>query len=76
MLRSLQTQREVCVVTTHLKAKKGALLSRLRNEQGKDLLEFISAKAGRRPVVICGDFNAEPSEPVYKTVLSDTTLGI
>ncbi|XP_050542104.1 nocturnin isoform X3 [Daktulosphaira vitifoliae] len=65
---------ELCVSTTHLKARKGALLSTLRNEQGKDLLEFISSHTGERPTVICGDFNAEPIEPVYNTMCSYPSL--
>lgn len=34
-LRVLETGREFTVCTTHLKARKGSLLSKLRNEQGK-----------------------------------------
>ncbi|GAB6032656.1 hypothetical protein CHUAL_011534 [Chamberlinius hualienensis] len=64
------TQQEICVVTTHLKARRGTFLSNLRNEQGKDLLEFIHTHYGGRPVLICGDFNAEPSEMVYSTMLN------
>lgn len=63
--------REICVCTTHLKARHGALLSKLRNEQGRDLLRFVRNVAGeKRPVILCGDFNAEPIEPVYATMLS------
>lgn len=65
---------ELCVATTHLKARKGALLSTLRNEQGKDLLQFISTHAGDRPTIVCGDFNAEPTEPVYSTMCSCSDL--
>lgn len=62
------------MATTHLKARNGALLSTLRNEQGKDLLDFVTAHYGGRPVIICGDFNAEPSEPVYLTLLGNQVL--
>lgn len=34
-LRVRETGREICVCTTHLKARHGALLAKLRNEQGK-----------------------------------------
>lgn len=34
-LRVIETGKEVCVCTTHLKARNGALLAKLRNEQGK-----------------------------------------
>ncbi|XP_054732795.1 nocturnin isoform X2 [Anastrepha obliqua] len=68
------TGKEFCVCTTHLKARHGSLLSKLRNEQGRDLLRFVKQFAGQLPVLICGDFNAEPTEPVYATVLSGEVL--
>lgn len=62
----------MCVATTHLKARQGALLSTLRNEQGKDILDFLSNHVGPDcPVILAGDFNAEPSEPVYSTIRTD-----
>ncbi|XP_052893462.1 nocturnin isoform X7 [Anopheles moucheti] len=76
VLRTRDTRQEICVTTTHLKARKGALLSKLRNEQGKDLLYFIDGVAENRPVIICGDFNAEPIEPIYSTVLNYKPLGL
>lgn len=75
-LRVKETGQEVCVTTTHLKARQGAFLSTLRNEQGKDLLQFVAQNSGSRPVVICGDFNAEPVEPIYNTMLSDEYLSL
>ncbi|XP_068913744.1 nocturnin isoform X5 [Tenebrio molitor] len=75
-LRVKETNQEVCVTTTHLKARQGAFLSTLRNEQGKDLLQFVGQHCGGRPVVLCGDFNAEPVEPVYGTVLADEHLNL
>lgn len=79
-----ETGRQLLVCTTHLKARKGALLSTLRNEQGRDLLDFVArhvamteTETGKRPpVIICGDFNAEPIEPVYSSMLSDKRLGL
>ena len=53
------------MATTHLKARFGALMSKLRNEQGGDLLDWLQPGI---PTIICGDFNAEPSEPVYNTM--------
>jgi len=68
-LRHRATEQEVCVATTHLKARSGALLSTLRNEQGKDILEWLdTVRQGNTPLILCGDFNAEPSEPVYQTM--------
>ncbi|XP_050301160.1 nocturnin isoform X2 [Anthonomus grandis grandis] len=68
-LKLKETGEEICVATTHLKAKHSALLATLRNEQGKDLLEFLKQSCEGRPLILCGDFNAEPVEPVYNTVL-------
>ncbi|XP_014243825.1 nocturnin [Cimex lectularius] len=74
ILRNRSCGTELCVATTHLKARNGALLAALRNEQGKDLLEFISSEANGRPVILCGDFNAEPIEPVYSSITSHPGL--
>lgn len=76
LFRTRDTNQEICVTTTHLKARKGALLSKLRNEQGKDLLSFVDGVAEDRPVILCGDFNAEPIEPIYSTVLNYKSLGL
>lgn len=76
VLRVLATGQHICVVTTHLKARQGALLSTLRNEQGKDLIEFITAHYGGSPLIVAGDFNAEPTEPVYATVLGNKQLAL
>lgn len=75
-LKNKETDDEFCIATTHLKAKTGALLSTLRNEQGKDLLDFIETKIQNRPLILCGDFNAEPSEPIYFTVLKNNKLNL
>jgi len=64
------TGKEFCVCTTHLKARRGALLAKLRNEQGRDLIRFVKQFAGESPLLLCGDFNAEPIEPIYTTILS------
>lgn len=66
--------KEFSVVTTHLKARQGALLSALRQEQGKDVLNFIQCNRKDRPVIVCGDFNAECSEPVYSVMTTNPTL--
>jgi len=67
-LRQRSSGKDICVATTHLKARSGALLSTLRNQQGKDILDWLETIRADRPVIIGGDFNAEPSEPVYKTM--------
>ncbi|XP_016950337.1 nocturnin isoform X3 [Drosophila biarmipes] len=68
-LRMRASGREFCVATTHLKARHGALLAKLRNEQGRDLIRFVKQFAGETPLLLCGDFNAEPVEPIYATIL-------
>ena len=67
-LRHKESGKEICVATTHLKARSGDLLSTVRNEQGKDILEFLETMHADMPIVITGDFNDEPSESVFKTM--------
>ncbi|XP_046866568.1 nocturnin isoform X2 [Drosophila willistoni] len=69
-LRIKSSGQEFCVCTTHLKARHGALLAKLRNEQGRDLIRFVKQFAGESPLLLCGDFNAEPIEPIYATILN------
>ena len=52
-----------CVATVHLKAKDG--WQALRHSQGSYLLKYLEERYSNLPIVICGDFNAEKSEPVY-----------
>lgn len=75
LLKIKETGQEVCIATTHLKARNGMVLSSLRNEQGKDLIKFLSGHCGDRPIIVCGDFNAEPIEPIYTTLLN-SKLGL
>jgi len=70
-LREKKSRKEICIATTHLKARSGALLSTLRNEQGKDILEYLDSFCEGRPIIISGDFNAEPTEPVFKTLMQN-----
>lgn len=80
------TGQKLCVAVTHLKARSG--WERLRSAQGADLLQSLrsitSANVSSRqnevvsgtiPLVVCGDFNAEPSEDVYRR-FSSSTLGL
>ena len=67
-LRHKSSKSEVCVATTHLKARIGALLATLRNEQGKDLLAWLSTVKQHRPLILTGDFNADPTEAVVRTI--------
>ena len=42
VVRDRVTGQELALVTTHLKARKGALLSTLRAEQGADILAWLA----------------------------------
>ncbi|KAK7929696.1 hypothetical protein WMY93_006091 [Mugilogobius chulae] len=75
MLRSRRSNRCVCVAATHLKARAG--WEWLRSAQGSDLLRQLQTLVQRHspesspaeediPLVVCGDFNAVPSEEVYR----------
>ena len=61
------------------KANKIELVTRFGNDQGKDILAFLARQQGNsdRPIIISGDFNAEPTEPVYHTMtegISDNVM--
>jgi len=73
ILRHKHTGAEVCVATTHLKARFGDLQKSFRNEQGKDILKWLATIRGDRPVILSGDFNGEPSEPFYSTLTENIT---
>lgn len=76
MLRCQSTGKRVCVAVTHLKARSG--WERLRGAQGADLLRHVhtliqkhggsqaAAASCSIPLLICGDFNAVPTEEVYR----------
>ncbi|XP_068182381.1 nocturnin isoform X2 [Antennarius striatus] len=80
------TGQRLCVAVTHLKARSG--WERLRSAQGADLLQSlcsITSQGGNGtrmgatqsavPLVVCGDFNAEPTEDVYRR-FSSSPLGL
>ncbi|XP_048756642.2 nocturnin-like isoform X2 [Ostrea edulis] len=52
------------VAVVHLKAKSG--FENLRHKQGKYLLDYLMKEARSEPIIVCGDFNASPKEPVYQ----------
>ena len=66
--------KEVCAVTSHLKARKGSLLASIRDEQGQDLMAWLEEFRAGRSVILSGDFNAEPSEEVYQTLTTNKNL--
>ena len=58
--------KEFFCATTHLKAKKHH--ADLRSQQGRDLEQTLCEMSGDIPLVLCGDFNADPDETVVETV--------
>lgn len=63
---------QLCVAVTHLKAK--AESSDLRAAQGAHLYSEMMKFCGDLPGVVCGDFNAQPTEPVYSYFKQATWL--
>lgn len=84
-LRCRSTGRCLCIAATHLKARSG--WEWLRSAQGSDLLchlqNVVQKHVGRPtgatsshiPLLICGDFNAVPTEEVYRR-FSTSPLGL
>ncbi|XP_029918291.1 nocturnin isoform X2 [Myripristis murdjan] len=85
-LQCRATGQRLCVAVTHLKARSG--WERLRSAQGADLLHNLrnitsrgssgsqsEAESGAVPLIVCGDFNAEPTEDVYRR-FSSSPLGL
>ncbi|GFS12082.1 nocturnin-like [Elysia marginata] len=58
--------KEFVCVTTHLKAKKHH--AELRSQQGLYLEQTLREKARDLPLVVCGDFNADPDETVVEVM--------
>ncbi|XP_037112966.1 nocturnin isoform X2 [Syngnathus acus] len=85
ILRCRSSRKCVCVAVTHLKARSG--WEWLRSSQGSDLLRQVqnvvqkhAAKTSEDsdfhiPLLICGDFNAVPTEEVYCRFMS-SPLGL
>ncbi|XP_053311510.1 nocturnin isoform X2 [Spea bombifrons] len=69
-LRCNDTGKLLCFAVTHLKARSG--WERFRLAQGSDLLRNLESitQGSTIPLIICGDFNAEPTEEVYKRFAS------
>ena len=74
-----QTKTENCkdftIAVTHLKAKPGDEFEIMRKEQISNLLQYLKDKNLDHPLVLCGDFNAPPTEPAYEVVKS-SDLGL
>ncbi|XP_072554028.1 nocturnin-like [Paramormyrops kingsleyae] len=71
-LRCRDSGQLLCVAVTHLKARSGC--ERLRSAQGSHLLHHLRrfTQGTRIPLLVCGDFNAEPGEDVYRRFSSSS----
>lgn len=72
------TGRVFSVAVTHLKARSG--WETFRGAQGANLLQQLKSimstqQEGAVPLFVCGDFNAEPSEEVYRHFIN-SPLGL
>lgn len=82
-LRCRLTGQVFCVAVTHLKARSG--WEAFRSAQGNHLLQQLrnitaptypqSEQEEGIPLVVCGDFNADPSEEVYRRFMT-SPLGL
>ena len=72
LLQHQDTGSQVSVVTTHLKARSGDINVMMRGEQGRDLVSWLQSSTA--PVILTGDLNAEPDEPVLETLTRDLSL--
>ena len=68
------TGRRLVVATTHLKARSGTLNVMMRAEQGRNLLEWVDTIRQDAPVILAGDFNAGPEEPLLDLLTTSTAL--
>lgn len=71
-LECKESSRQFCIAVTHLKARPG--WERFRSAQGCDLLQNLQniTHGAKVPLIVCGDFNAEPTEEVYKHFASSS----
>lgn len=69
-----QTKTDDCkdftVAVTHLKAKVDPEREKMRKEQITFLTQYLKDKSLAHPLILCGDFNAPPTEPAYEVVKS------
>ncbi|KAI8797927.1 nocturnin-like [Biomphalaria glabrata] len=70
--RDLASGKVFMCAATHLKSKPG--YENYRFQQGKYLESILREKAAGLPLILCGDFNAEPSELVVQ-VMKSSELG-
>ncbi|ESO93950.1 hypothetical protein LOTGIDRAFT_95897, partial [Lottia gigantea] len=59
---------DIFVAVTHLKAKK--YFNELRKQQSQFIAKLLQEKCKNSPVILCGDFNADPQELAYKEMVT------
>ena len=47
------------------------MVTSFRHEQSKDILKWLEAIRGGRPIILAGDLNGLPSESFFSTLTSD-----
>lgn len=71
VLSDKHTGCDLIIGATHLKAKHGfEERRRAQTESCITMLKEVAAKHPTASVTLCGDFNGEPSEPFYSTLLN------
>jgi endonuclease/exonuclease/phosphatase family metal-dependent hydrolase len=70
VLKDLKTAASVTVATTHLQSQYGSHhYSEVRASQVRELEAAIAAyRSSERPIILAGDFNTTPDEPLYSTL--------
>lgn len=68
MLRELKTQKEFLFINTHFD-HMGEVA---RRESSRMILELADSLSGGRPVILTGDFNADPSSEVVSLIVDST----
>ncbi|KAH9513812.1 hypothetical protein Btru_031464 [Bulinus truncatus] len=71
--RVISSGKEFVCAATHLKSKHG--FENYRYQQGKYLESVLCEKAANLPLILCGDFNAEPTESVVQ-VMKSSRMGL
>ena len=69
-LRHSATGRRLLCATTHLKARAGRLNVMMRAEQGRHLVQWINSIREDQDVLLTGDLNAGPEEPLLEILTS------
>jgi mRNA deadenylase 3'-5' endonuclease subunit Ccr4 len=67
-LLHIASNQTLWLTATHLKAKRG--FEETRTNQAKELIQALRARSPKDLVILCGDFNDEPSSQCYSYINS------